>query len=203
MPKGDEQTATRTGTAVLLVKFFFTNSTLVPQGLRMVDPDGVHGTTLKLGRDRVHAIMARKSGAAELGEVGRVRDGRVDTGNNMLKEDGTRISVAKLMSEIQAAGFKLLDAHYIVQTKVKNGRQTTKYVVVLSFGIGEAIKLGHTTLEGIQGLAATTWGNVHGWDNSATEGVNTLNLVGRLPDQKPSKRVALIDGELEVINIAP
>ena len=196
MPKGDEQTAA----AVLLVKFSFTNSALIPSGLRMTDPDGTRSTTLRLGRDRVHALKARKKGLAELAAVGRVREGKIDTGVAMFKEEKSRISVELLMGELQRAGFSLLDAHYFPQSRPG---KVLKYIVVLSFGIGMPAQMSRNTIHGIEALASTTWENLHGWDNSATEGVNTLNLVGRLPDQKPSKRVALIEGELEVINIAP
>jgi hypothetical protein len=108
-----------------------------------------------------------------LGEVGRIREGRVDTGTQLYNNEPL-VSAELIRRALTNAGFGLDDAHW--HTQKKEGR-ATKFVVSLAFSATDApiAEFDRQTTEAFRELAATAW-FCHVWLNP--NGVLTINFVG-------------------------
>lgn len=177
-----------------LVKFNFTNSKWIPVEILEKQRDS------NVAVDQGHADSARDSGSPELGEMGRVRRGRRDTGKHVAELDF--VQAAMLRRGFVNAGWWLAAAHWHRQ-EPRQGSPSgkPKYVVTLMFSRTEsdALELKRTTLEALRELARTTWQHCHVWLNS--NGVSTINLVGRQPDARPRLALAVRGGELKAIPV--
>jgi len=108
-----------------------------------------------------------------LGEVGRIRPGRVDTGEQVFNNE-PMVSAELVRRGLTNIGFGLDDAHWF--EKVMPGKQT-KYVVCLAFSPkdGPIAEYSRETTEAMRSLASTAW-FCHVWLNP--NGVVTANFVG-------------------------
>lgn len=108
-----------------------------------------------------------------LGEVGRIRLGRVDTGELIFGNE-PMASAELVRRGLTNAGFRLVDAHWF--EKVMPAGRPTKYVVNLTYVKGATIaQHDRETTEAMRALASTAW-FCHVWLNPG--GVVTANFVG-------------------------
>ncbi len=181
---------------LILMKFYFTNESHVPRGIPQVD----RGSSRT--RDFAHRAAAIAAGKAELGEVGRVRGDRVDTGTQIFNNlPLTRAS--KLRKQLAEAGYGLVDAHWMPEVKLE---RQTKYVVVLGFqhGAPQTDKLTQEDLDDLDFLAFTAKYYCHCWDNSNLGKPATINFVGREPNPTVQAKYELTvrDGKI-VADVVP
>jgi hypothetical protein len=108
-----------------------------------------------------------------LGEVGRIREGRVDTGTQLYNNEPL-VSAELIRRALTNASFGLDDAHW--HTQKKDGR-ATKFVTSLAFSATDApiAEFDRQTTEAFRELAATAW-FCHVWLNP--NGLLTINFVG-------------------------
>lgn len=127
-----------------------------------------------------------------LGEVGRVRPGRVDTGTQIFNNE-PNTGAGFILGELAAAGLNLSsEPHWFEQ---KREGKTTKYVVVLSFSRSEPMKLEPKTFGALTELTHTSW-FCHVWLNP--NGVATANFVG-IQQGEPKQNLSIEDGELTLV----
>ena len=174
------------------LKFNFTNLNRVPQGIKE------RPRHLDKFIDRQHAQGATQHGKAELGEIGRLRPGRVDTGNQVVN-NLPNVQVALIRKGLAATGLLLADAYY--QNHRQQGR-ADKWVVNLVFRTSDQVEqikpLDRAALDGARALANTTWSYCHVFANP--DGTATVNMVGLNPDHKP-KHALVVRGR-KIIPIA-
>jgi len=155
-----------------MVKFFFTNQAHMPANL----PERAYAGAEVV--DSTHADRARFEGEHELAEVGRVREGRVDTGEAIIK-DVPMTSVAELRRGLANAGYWIIGLRKF--EKPEPGR-TTKWVIEIRLAKrNDGVHPPELTPEAESALRllATDWWMFHGWDNG-NRGI-TLNCVMRTP----------------------
>lgn len=189
----------------VLVKFFFTNPKHIPWGI----PERKVSDRTQKQIDEFNSFMAEVKGNATLGQVGRRREGRVDTGEQVIN-NLQFVQLGIIRRGLTNVGFQLrtVDAFFIPQKG--------KHVVCLVFQKGgfyeeatatptekEAHKLLNSSaiVSALRELANTTWQWCHGWDNSATRKTMTINVGGRLPDAKPRHAIAVRQGEVLPIEL--
>lgn len=127
-----------------------------------------------------------------LGQVGRVREGRVDTGTPIFN-NVANTGAGFLLGALAASGLNLsADPHWFEQ---KKAGKATKYVVVLSFSRSEPIKLEPKIFGALTELSHTSWFH-HLWLNP--NGVVTANFVG-IQQGEPKQNLAVEDGELTLV----
>lgn len=176
----------------ILVKFFFTNQDHVPRSIPHVDRSTSYGLDFK------HRQSAIAAGKAELGELGRHREDRVDTGEPVINNlPLTRASLLK--DQLAKAGFALRSMHWMPQIKL--GKQP-KYVVVCQFERGtQNGQLPPDVLEALEYLVYTARWYAHVWDNSALGKPATINFVGRNPDAKAKYDLVVQDNKIVAVPV--
>lgn len=180
-------------TDAVLLKFFFTNQKHVPQGI----PPKEHANYLAI--DFKHRQVAKSQDKAELGELGRHREGRVDTGEPVIN-NLPQVRVGGFVDELLATGFALRTLHWFEQKKV--GRPT-KYVVVAEFVRGTPVEpLSQSLLNDLKYLAFTAVWFCHLWDNSAVGNPTTINLVGRDPNAKAKYVLSAKDNTVKALPLS-
>ncbi|MBX4200375.1 hypothetical protein KW790_02885 [Candidatus Parcubacteria bacterium] len=129
----------------------------------------------------------------DLGAVGRVREGRVDTGTPVFKNED-RVSAELIRRALTNAGFGLDDAHWF--TKNKPG-SATKFVVSLAFSVSDApiTEFNRETTEAFRELAKTVW-FCHVWLNP--NGVLTINFVS-IQDKPALQNLTVRDLHLALV----
>lgn len=162
----------------VLVKYFFTNERHIPAGI----PEKGRASDEEM--DQRHAVFAIVKGMVDKASVGRIRPGRVDTGQHIF-DKLENVQVATLRRGFTNAGYVLVDAHWFWNPPKGQGQQS-KAVVCLTFGrvddVSQVPDLPRRTLEALRELARTTWQFCHVWNNP--NGVATVNLVGRRWDDR-------------------
>ena len=131
----------------------------------------------------------------DLGAVGRIRDGRVDTGEQVY--DNVSMCAAEFIRRaLTNNGFGLDDAHWY--THKRDGRQT-KFVVSLAFSASDApiTEYNRETTEAFRDLAATPW-YCHVWINP--NGVLTVNFVS-VQQGEPRRQVTVRNRVLGVVDV--
>jgi hypothetical protein len=150
------------------VKFIFTNRSLVPKGIpfRNAQPTEV--------RDNAHAAAAIAAGAPALAAEGRHREGRVDTGTPVWRnEHHTSVMWNAPQGSLRTAGYKLKDA-FVIQ---RDG----KYTVTLVFDkAAKADNLKPESVPGVRTLFSKAWIS-HVWDNRDTLTVNLVHVSDNRP----------------------
>lgn len=177
----------------VIVKFFFTNPKHIPPGIpeKGQDPNWL--------RDAANATWASLHGLANESQVGRVRPGRVDTGQHIL-DNLPDVQLGLLRRGLNKSDYVLTDVHWFRAKAKKPGGQA-KFVVCLTFC--DIIVLANTEAgsqrykelmkqftqefprpltEALRALAKTTWQFCHVWLNP--DGTSTINLVGRRWDDQ-------------------
>lgn len=161
----------------VLVKFFFTNPKHIPFGI----PEQSRETDQKM--DLFHASVAAALGKVELGEVGRVREGRVDTGRPAV-QNAQLVQAALLRRGLTNVSFGLYACHWFFQER------KGKYAVVLAFGWArDIIQCPPEVTEALRELGRTTWQWCWVYDNKGTFDSVTINFGGRCVRETNGKSV--------------
>ncbi|MDD5110030.1 MAG: hypothetical protein PHI63_02330 [Patescibacteria group bacterium] len=175
------------GALVFIVKFYFTNPSQIPPGIPQ--KDRLENSEL----DAYHAAMMGLLGQEALGTLGRLREGRVDTGICVI-QNLPAVQVGVLRRGFANNELRLIDAHWFRLEPREPGRKP-KFVVNLTFAQvrhADVVlpELPRKTVEALRALANTTWAFCHVWDNSPIP-VATVNCVGRQPDAKPTNAIVV------------
>jgi hypothetical protein len=176
----------------VLVKFTFNNESWVPKGIRRKDRQN------DASMDYFHQRDLFTFEDPSLGEIGRHRPNRVDTGTPTVN-NAQQVHAGIIRRALRNNGYVLSDLHYF--EKKEQGRPS-KYVVVADFKpvspetLERVPELLSGTVEALRALAKTTWNFCHVWENQ--NGVITVNFVGRMPDQAPRRAIIVRDGALEI-----
>lgn len=197
----------------ILLKFFFTNRGHVPelpersaQGLGPGNNPILSGGGFlrpdNAKMDQRHAYNAFQRGHGHLAEVGRIRAGRVDTGEHFI-DNIHNTHAGCVVRGLDNIGYKLSQLHwYLKRDEMTNrpGGPIDKYVAVIGMVTGaDAIELPNKSLEKRRILAATCWQWCHGYANP--DGVITLNFGGFMPGGKPQHSVVVRDHKLTAARI--
>ena len=155
--------------------------------------------------DKRHAEQAAAIGKAELGEVGRERVGRVDTGVHAIDNLGP-VQVALLVKGLASNGYHLTDAHCFTKVKRYAGSPELKsdrtHVIVLVFTYSEdRVELLPELSEALLELRKRIWQYVHVWDNAETHGTVTVNLGGPLNEIAPKWALVVRNRTLKAIPV--
>lgn len=181
----------------VLMKFTFGNFSLVPPGIPHVDRK--NDAQMDLG----HRLQALSGGDTEGARVGRERDGRVDTGEQLIKVQRTPVHAAALRRGLANKGYHLSDLHWFKKEPRDDakGQKEPSYVVVARFSNTDApLKMDSATQDALRALARETWDNVYGWDNP--NGIATINFVFRKPGMKPRMALVVRDDALRAIPVS-
>ena len=197
----------------VMVKFMFTNPAHIPPGI----PQRTVTSISQKETDEYNAIVAAAAGHAELAEVGRVRQGRIDTGDQTVN-NLQLVQLGLIRRGLANVMFQLRSCHSY--PKPATPTSSRKYVVVLTFKGGpsdsgyyeeatatpeakEAHKLLNSpeVVSALRSLANTTWQYCHVWDNSRTRKTATINVGGRIPDGRPLHAIAVRGGEIVPVEL--
>ena len=175
----------------ILVKFYFTNEKQIPEGI----PEK-HRQSDQAVDDR-HAMAAELNGRKDLAVVGRVREGRVDSGEHFV-DNVHNVHAGCLTRGLSNLSYTLTDCHYYWHAA------KGKFVVVLKLTTkaDESIvmPISNGTIEQRRALARTCWSWCHGWVNM--DGVVTLNFGGRMPDGKAHHAIVVREHQLVAATVA-
>lgn len=177
--------------SVVWVKFNFTNQKHIPPGIERIDRPGD-----KL-LDLLHAHKAKRAGQASLAEVGRHREGRVDTGEKV-RENLQQTQLAFLRKGMANNGFRVSRCRWY-EHQVE-GRQS-KYVVEIGFtdNINASIWLTRGQEEALRALARDAVWTAHIWANP--DDTCTVNMVQRQPSVVPKNAVVIRNGAITVVPV--
>lgn len=175
---------------VVWVKFNFTNPNHIPPGIIRNDRRPEDGIL-----DRNNAFKARSIGRPDLAEVGRHREGRVDTGEKV-HENVQQTQLAFLRRGMANNGLKLGRCRWYIHRI--EGRQT-KFVVELGFTSNPKVMLTLTRQQedALRALARDAVWTSHIWYNP--DDTCTVNMVQRQPDVSPKNAIVVRDGKLIVV----
>ena len=180
----------------VIVKFLFTNPKWIPAGIPFVSR-GTNNLEDNAHFRKAVEMFGAKAGQ-KLGAIGRVREGRVDTGIHIA--DNIQLSQpAMLRSGLANIGMPLVDSHYF-PLKSEDPKKSDKWVVCLSFCVSqERIELPGPTVQAMRELAKTTWQWTHVWANP--DGKVTINVGGRLPEGKPRYAMVICNRKFAMARI--
>jgi hypothetical protein len=180
---------------VVMVKWTITNPSLLHADLRQQDRASDKDVDV---RHQLDAIRSNFEDAMTKTSVGRVRAGRVDTGEELIRANNTAVA-GNVIDDLAEAGFVMVDAHYYMRPgKPPHGKD--KYTIVCVFarqnaaGSAKAVELSGELMEWLWSVAETTFQNLHVWGNP--DGTMTWNFGGRSPDQAAKKTVRIVDGQM-------
>ena len=200
MKQATGTTATKIAGKKVLVKFNFTNPARIPAGI----PEKARLNDFQI--DHIHAQKAADMGNSELGQFGRVREGRVDTGEQMTPKNGLiNTQVAIIRRSLAAKGFVLCALYYYKHEMTEPGRKA-KFVVVLEFresstALTRVMRSSSEVVAAVRALSEMVWQFCHVWDNPDSS--ITVNLVGAQPEKfTPRHAVRVIDGQLVCVEVA-
>lgn len=181
---------------IVLVKFNFKDDKLIPIGIPRVERQPDYRI------DVARQLDAYRTGQKELGKVGRIRKGRVDTGTQVISTKRPTQS-AVIRRGLANNGFRLANLHWFSrQSNPKDHKQSSEplYVVVACFirGANDSVP---TTAEvaALRALASMTWSQCFVWDNPNQ--LATINFLGRLADQKPKQSITVRDGSVVALDV--
>ncbi len=158
----------------ITVKFAFTNSAHVPASIKISNrpPDKVV--------DKAHADVAKATGLSDLGNKGRHRQGRVDTGIPVI-QNLQNVAVHSLIPQLLTMGFNPGDVYAYVKEDRRPGKHTKWYACLELQRIGNdsqkvpAKEDQDEAVKGILKLMNSAWGYLHVWHNP--DGTVTINLL--------------------------
>jgi hypothetical protein len=195
----------------VLVKFFFTNPRLIPEGIRR---DRKVSSMKQEQIDFGNGSVAEAVGRKDLAQVGRIRENRVDTGRQVVN-NLQLVQLGILRRGLANSQYQLRTVHTFF--KPYTATSSSKHVVVLVFKKGgyyeeatatpqerEAHKLLNSSeiVDSIRELARTTWQWCHVWDNSETKPTVTVNVGGRLPSGRPRHAIAVRGGDIVAVPVS-
>lgn len=191
-PAGATGPCELSGITRVLVKLALPDEGSVPPGLPSIK------RLTDLAMDAKHSNLALSLGTKDRGEIGRVRHGRVDTGEHVV-DNMKMVSLSAVAASLERFGYKLAYPHYFT----KESERGRKYVVVLPFvqGLsedddGEEQVIQIVQQSAINELMEDLWNYCHVWRNP--DGTVTVNMVGRIKGQLPKHALLVEEGRLIV-----
>ncbi|MGC9602232.1 MAG: hypothetical protein ABSE76_00600 [Minisyncoccia bacterium] len=177
----------------LLVKFFFTNPRYLPDGLPTVP------RLNDMAMDRKHQDAVYLDEDSSSAEVGRHREGRVDTGIPVI-ENLQLTSPLFLTDGLEASGFYLVSAHYYrKEAKGKFGKPS--YVIVLHYSQhGERMRLSPELAENLLRFYGGASWTINVWNNPG-KNPTTVNLGQPSPDIAPRHELIVDKGVLRAVHL--
>ncbi|MDB5224545.1 MAG: hypothetical protein JWO43_167 [Candidatus Adlerbacteria bacterium] len=184
----------------VVVRFIFTNARYLPAGLREGKREEV-----RLMNNR-HMNDKYTGGDQSLAEVGRLREGHVDTGRQVI-DNLKGVSAVEFWDDMQRVGYHMCHAMYFKEFqpgKSKKSRsddnpnevkEKFKYTIVLHFSrTGELLRLTKEQRNSLEAFFEGCLWTCHIWENPELN-PHTINFVQIQPGINP-------DYELVVINNA-
>jgi hypothetical protein len=175
----------------VLFKIFLNKRELVPAGIsekrRQSDKE----------MDRQHAEEAIARGDNRAAVDGRVRPGRVDTGNAVY-QNVPAVQIGSIRSLLALKGYRLGDVHWF--EKLGHGKHAkTQYVIVMYLATDcQPIELPPEALEGLRKLCREAPYTANVWDN---ENIQTLNFTSRQVGLKPKAKIVSRDGYIRILDL--
>jgi hypothetical protein len=174
----------------LLYKFQVGSRDAVPAGIKEV----VRQSDREI--DKRHADEARAMGDDRAAVQGRVRPGRVDTGEAIYQNE-PGVHIASVRSLLALRRYGLVDIHFYMKPGFgKHGRDTAMIVMRLEVA-GERIKLPYATIEGLRRLARENRWTLNIWENFDNA---TINFTRRT-QEKAIQMLVMRDGCLRLVEI--
>ncbi len=191
-PKLNTQTAFPLDGREVLVKFMFFDRQYLPAGLREV----VRASDKKM--DERHAADV---GYQAEGAVGRHRNGRVDTGEPVIKRLH-RTSPFFLMNGLEEVDYVLTDAHYFrKENRDEMGRPRPQYVIVLNYKKGgKRFTLTPELEDSLLGFFEGAAWSLDVWKNSDPK-PHTINFIKPTPQIEPDYELAVESGNLVAVYV--
>lgn len=191
---------------ILLVKFNFgeKNFDYIPAGIEWVDRPPDYQV------DVIHQQDALRAGADKsVIEVGRVREGRVDTGEQVLSVNRP-VQAAMLRRGLINNGFRLSHLHAFKRANTNNPRKDNdpRKELPTTFAMNAVYTRGITGIEttapiteALRQMAKLAWSNSYLWDNGPGKPA-TINFAGCLQFQPPKKALVVREGRVVAIDVA-
>src|SRR3989344_1381182 len=180
----------------ILFKFNFGKFAMVPRDIIEVirQPD--------YRMDVLHQMEVYRAKLGKLAKVGRVREGRVDTGECVI-EARRPIQVATRRRGLANNDFRLVGLHRFRRKKEQEfGDDTNTYVVCACFArVEHGIELTNEQTQALRELAGLTWNQCYVWKNPEGHPA-TINCVGPVKNQQPKWGLVIRDGAVKVIEVA-
>jgi len=179
----------------IIAKFTVNKRAMVPAGIA----ERQRGTDEQSDvRQQLNTIRA---GQADLAEVGRVREGRVDSGEQRIIVEGNPTNVDFLRRNLTSSGFRLTQVQYYERvTDPGKPWSKTKYVIECIFTrVTAELEPYDTTKidDALRQLATTSFNFCYVWVNPDL--TCTINLSGRAPDVDSHGSLKVVDGELQFV----
>lgn len=171
---------------VYLIKFNFTNRHRIPRWV----PYSRRASDKVIDASR---SMAMKNGHGiegfQLAQVGRVREGRVDTGVNAKPQNYVKMD--QIDPTMRELGNVMTDIHWF---RHRREGKVDKLVLVLVYGKGKPFRLYRREAEDLQFFQESTWQHCHVWVNPEADNI-TVNLTS-LTDMPARLSVGVNQGSL-------
>jgi hypothetical protein len=175
----------------ILFKIFLNKHELVPAGI----PEKKRASDKEM--DRQHAEEAIARGDSRAAVDGRVRPGRVDTGNAVY-QNVPAVQIGSIRSLLALKGYRLGDVHWF-EKKGFGKHPRTQYVIVMYLAANcEPIVLPPEVLEGLRELCRGAPYTADVWDNRDTQ---TLNFRSRQVGLKPQATILSRDGYIRIVDL--
>ncbi|MFA6215449.1 MAG: hypothetical protein WC768_02685 [Patescibacteria group bacterium] len=204
----DEKRGTiQLGQPISVVKFItrFSNRNAVPKGIDW-RPRGSDTE-----EDTLQAKKAIEAGQPELAKVGGVREGRVDTGKEIIKVCGAN-QVTVMRKALANNAYVLVECYAQEREKFdkRRGTNVVYYLVCLVYKHTSAMTaddvsviLTNALVEGIRDLCRRTWTWVNVWANLKVPVLPeiTINVSGGQPGKTPNNALVIWNHVLQVIPV--
>lgn len=185
----------RDKTQGVLFKFHFGKSPTFPNTIEYRE----RGTDAEV--DAKHALEAAKQGKPEDGLIGKERDGRVDTGRQVIK-NLAMVRPGLVRTSLVNNGFYV--AAVYAQRTDKGNSLIIEFRRIVDGA--KTVELPRHITEALRKIAGQTWSYCHVWENPTQ--VHTLNFTGTHWSEgdenfkAPQHELIVRDGLLGAINLA-
>ena len=144
--------------------------------------------------DAAQKAHTRIIGQAGRGALGRHRAGRVDTGEQVIKVEGSSVSSSFIALGVREHTPNLIS--FFTQQ-----REDGKWVLSLVYAESGTPDFSWTDelRAALLELSDLAWANAHGWDNTEVQKPATLNFSAPLFGQAAKTGIGVVDGILNII----
>lgn len=184
---------------MVLVKFFFKDPDLIPAGISRVDRQPSYQL------DVARQLEAFKAGQKALAISGRVRKGRVDTGEQVIKFNRP-VHAAVLRRGLANNGYRLTHLHWFSidpdPAKDTKGQAEPMYVVCACLVRQlQNSEPSSAHVDALRALSNLAWNTLFVWENPPGNPA-TINFRGLAKGQKPKAALVVRDGSVIVEEVA-
>jgi hypothetical protein len=179
-----------TGANAVLVKFTFSKPENIPVGLKKKWRASDYRV------DVAHAEAAEDAGQSELSAIGRVRNNRIDTGEQVIVLPSAQIAL--LRAGLRLQGFPLTDAFW--QERKRTGKKS-QYILTCAFGHGgKAMAASEELTAALQSLSNDASWTAYVWQNP--DKTITVNCNSRQLAVAPKHALVVRKGTIAVREVA-